>query len=125
MARDVEFNVTASDRTGSALAAAERRFQDTGRRISQQQERDNAKTTKGLIEAAKKASPGIIGSLSTAFSTGGKAGGPAIVAALAATAPVIGALISGALLRGAGVGRVIGGVVLAARDPRRPGTRIS
>jgi archaellum component FlaC len=44
--------------------------------------------------------------------------GPALAGGLAGAAPLIGATISAAVIGAAGVGGVIGGVMLAARDPR-------
>lgn len=44
--------------------------------------------------------------------------GPAIAAALGAAAPFIGATLSAAVIGGAGVGGVVGGVILASRDQR-------
>lgn len=52
------------------------------------------------------------------FSELGASGGQLLGAGLAAASPFIGATISAAVIGGAGVGGVIGGVTLAARDPR-------
>lgn len=44
--------------------------------------------------------------------------GPVLAAGIAASAPLIGATISAAVIGAAGVGGVIGGVLLASKDPR-------
>ncbi len=46
MARDVEFNVTASDKTGTALAAAEAKFKATQDRISRESDKASNSLTK-------------------------------------------------------------------------------
>lgn len=118
MARDVEFNVTASDKTGTALAAAEAKFKASQERIR----RESKKTGKGvgddLLGGADRAGKGMLSRLLPQFSELGASGGQLLGAGLAAAAPLIGATISAAIIGGAGVGGVLGGVALAARDPR-------
>lgn len=118
MARDVEFNVTASDKTGSALAEAERKLKAAQERI-----RRDSKTTgdgfgKSLLDGITKVSPKLGGFLTSTFATAGKASGPLLAAGIAAATPLIGASVSAAVIGGAGVGGVIGGVLLASRDAR-------
>lgn len=70
------------------------------------------------LEAGKSFADGLI-SAAMAVS---KSGGPLIIGGLAAAAvaaaPFIGASIAAAVLGGAGAGGIIGGIALAARDPR-------
>jgi hypothetical protein len=69
-------------------------------------------------ETGKSFADGLI-SAATAVS---KSGGPIVIGGLAAAAvaaaPFIGASIAAAVLGGAGAGGIIGGIALAARDPR-------
>lgn len=125
MARDVEFSVTADDRTGAALAAAERHFTESQKRIDKINKDHAAKRQSDLDESAAKigrrlesvfgrAAPKLAQSLAQSMSSAG----PAIVGALAVTAPLIGGLLSAGIIGGAGAGGIIGGVLLAAQDPR-------
>lgn len=118
MARDVDFNVTASDKTGPALAAVERGFAATAKKLQKQQE-DVAGS--GLIQAVARSSPQLAAKLTGVFSQVASAGPALLVTGLVAAAPALGATISAAVIGGAGVGGVIGGVMLAARDPRVAG----
>lgn len=118
MARDVDFNVTASDKTGPALAAVERGFASTAKKLQKQQD-DIAGS--GLIQAVARSSPKLAAQLTNVFGQVASAGPGLIAAGLVAGAPLIGATLSAAVIGGAGVGGVIGGVLLAARDPRVSG----
>lgn len=129
MARDVDFNVTANDRTGNALGAAARNVERTQRKIQEDAKKSHDRMKadaekslgglgKSLISMAAKVSPQLATTLTEALGNAGKMGGPAIAAGLAAAAPLIGATISAAVVGGAGIGGVLGGVMLAARDPR-------
>lgn len=115
MARDVEFSVAASDKTGPALASVERGFAATAKRLEKQQD-DLAGSR--LIQAIARSSPQVAAQLTKAFSTAASAGPALLAAGLAVGAPAIGAVLSAAVIGGAGIGGVIGGVLLAAKDPR-------
>lgn len=118
MARDVEFNVTASDKTGPALAAVERGFKRTAQNLAKQQE-DIAGSK--LIQAVARSSPLLAAKLTGVFSQVAAAGPALIATGMTAAAPLIGATLSAAVIGGAGIGGVVGGVLLAARDPRVAG----
>lgn len=119
MARDVDFNLTASDKSGpalSSLAAGAKRTQD---RIS----KDTRKSQddlwgSGLVQLAGKASPKLAGAIVDAATSAAKAGGPALAGMGAAAAPIIAGTLSAAIIGGAGIGGVIGGVALVKDDPR-------
>jgi hypothetical protein len=129
LARDVEFNVTADDKTGTALTAAEKRFAESQKRIGKANETAIKKRQKDEDAAAGKigrtlektfgqAGLNFGKSITTQLSAAGEASGPLIAVGIAAAAPVIGATLSAAIIGGAGVGGVLGGVLLASRDPR-------
>lgn len=118
MARDVEFAVTASDKTGSALAAAEAKFKASQERIRRESKTTGDGMGKSLLDGISKVSPRLGGLLTSTFATAGKAGGPLLAAGIALATPLIGASVSAAVIGGAGAGGVLGGVALAARDPR-------
>lgn len=118
MARDVEFNVTANDKTGPALASAEAKFAATQKRIEDKQRQSQDRLTRDIDVAGSKVGKNLTSTLDGAFAA---VKGPAIAAIAGigvAASPVIGAAIAGAIIGGAGVGGVIGGVILAARDAR-------
>lgn len=118
MARDVEFNITASDRSGSALASAEAKFAASQQRIRKQSEKTGSHLGDSLTKGVSKAAPGLLDSITGVFTKGGIAGGDLLVAGIAVAAPVIGATLSAAVIGAAGAGGLIGGIMLAARDPR-------
>jgi hypothetical protein len=118
MARDVEFAVTASDKTGAALASAEAKFRASQERIRRESKKTGDGVGDDLKKGVDKAAPGILGKLKSTFGLAGTSGGELLAIGLVAASPVIGAAISAAIIGGAGVGGVIGGVILASKDPR-------
>lgn len=114
MARDVEFNYTASDKTGPASASVERRMSQTGKKVEKGLD---GNISKGLINAVGKVSPKLAGNLTEMLGSVGGKGGQYLAAGLVAASPLIGATISGAIIGGAGVGGVLGGVYLVSKHP--------
>lgn len=120
MARDVDFNYTASDHTGPATASVARRAKATQDKIKREQQKafkEWEKTAGTIAGAGTKI--GVLFGENVAESLGKMA--PALTPVLAgvaiASAPLIGATIAGAIIGGAGIGGVIGGVLLAAKSP--------
>jgi hypothetical protein len=118
MARDVEINVTASDRTGEALAAAERAFKRTSDNVKRESKKTGDGVAEGLVSAIERFSPKLAAGITQTLTDAGAAGGPLLVGGLVASAPLLAATLSAAVIGGAGIGGVIGGVLLAARDAR-------
>lgn len=119
MARDVEFNLTASDKTGPALSKAEQAFVRSSQRIKATADKTaDGMFGNGLIKAAARAAPKIAGALTGAVSQAASSSGPILGGIGIAAAPIIAGTIGAAIIGGAGIGGVIGGVALAARDPR-------
>lgn len=107
MGRDVEFNYTASDKTGPASASVVNNMQKTGKKVEG-----------GLLESIGKVSPQLAKKLTGVIGSVGVPAGKLLAGGLVVSAPVIGATISAAIIGAAGVGGVIGGVALVSRDPR-------
>lgn len=121
MARDVEFNVTASDKTGSALASAERKFKASQDRMRKEQNKalkDFEKTAGTIAGAGSKVGVLFGEQFAGALAKVAPAATPILAGVAVAAAPIIGASIAGAIIGGVGIGGVIGGVILAAKDPR-------
>lgn len=118
MARDVEFDAIAHDKTGPGLSSAERRFKQTSDRIRREQEKAGADMSSGMLRAVAAVSPRLAGQLASTFSGAGASAGPLIAGGIAAAAPLIGASISGAILGGVGAGVAGIGVAIAAQDAR-------
>lgn len=118
MARDVDFNVTASDKTGAALSSAERRVKATQDRMRKQAEDTFGGVGKGLLRSIVAVSPGMARAVTRGLTAGAEAAAPVLGAVAVAAAPMIAATLSAAVVGGAGIGGVVGGVALAARDPR-------
>jgi hypothetical protein len=117
MARDVEVNVTANDKTGNGLAAAERAFKATGKRADVESDRMGS----GLISKVTSFAPKLTGALTGAIGTAGTAGGPLLAGGLAAATPIIASTLAAGIIGGVGLGGVIGGLVVASKDPRVSG----
>lgn len=66
----------------------------------------------------KKVTKNVESDFLESFASIGKLGGPAMFAGIAVAAPELGAIISGAIIGGAGLGGVVGGFLVASRDPR-------
>jgi hypothetical protein len=120
--RDVEFNYTASDRTGPATESVARRAKNTQDKIK----RDQDKAFKDFTRNAERMGTIAGGKVGALFGENIAAGlekmAPAMTPVLAgvaiAAAPVIGASIAAAVIGGsAGLG-ILGGVALAARSPQ-------
>jgi hypothetical protein len=112
--RDVDFNVTASDKTGNALNKAAQQFEKTQRRIKDSAE----KTFDGVGKGLTAAGPKVAGLLTKTFAQVASAAGPLLASVGVYAAPLIAGSLSAAVVGGAGIGGVLGGVALAARDPR-------
>jgi hypothetical protein len=118
MARDVEFNYTASDKTGAAATSVERRFKKTAESVKKDSDKLGDGIGKSLVQGIEKFSPKLASTLTDTLSGVSEASGPLLAVGIAAAAPLIGATLSAAIIGGAGIGGVIGGVLLAAKDPR-------
>ncbi len=132
MPRDVEFNVTADDKTGTALASAERHFEESQKRIDKINKDHASKRQNDLDESAAKigrrlesvfgdVSPKLAQSLAKGFASAGEAVAPVLGGVILGALPLIGATISGAIIGGAGLGGVVGGFLIAAKDARVQG----
>jgi hypothetical protein len=117
VARDVEVNVTANDKTGNGLAAAERAFRETAKRT----ETESDRMGNGLVGKVTQFAPKLTGVLTSAVGTAGQAGGPLLAGGLATAAPVIASTIAGGIIGGVGLGGVVGGLVVASKDARVAG----
>lgn len=118
MARDVEFNVTASDKTGNAMSSAARELEKTQKRIRADAEKAFGGLGRSLIAAGNLAGPKIGQAITKGVASAATLAGPLLVSAAVYAAPLIAGTLSAAIVGGAGVGGVVGGVLLAARDPR-------
>lgn len=117
MAKDVEFNYTASDKTGTAAASVRREMKKTG----DEADKTNSRVAKGIVQLAGAVSPKVAASLTRGFESVAEAAPQLIVGGIAATAPLAGSLLSAGIIGGIGLGGIVGGVVLAAKDPRVQG----
>lgn len=112
--RDVEVNVTANDRTGNGLAAAERAFSETAKRA----ETESDRMGKGLVSKVSGFAPKLTSTLTSAVGTAGQASGPLLAGGLAYASPLIASTLAGAIIGGAGIGGVAGGMLVVAKDAR-------
>jgi hypothetical protein len=73
-----------------------------------------------IVQEGESFGKRLMGGISSVFDSAAGAGPliPALAGMAAAAAPFIGATISAAVIGGAGIGGVVGGVMLAANDPR-------
>jgi hypothetical protein len=118
MARDVEYNYTASDKSGPANESFRRNVKKNADEAEKQSKRVENVIGKGLVQIAETVSPKLAAGLADAFTKTGEVGPAILVGGLVAAAPLIGATISGAIIGAVGLGGVVGGFALAARDPQ-------
>jgi hypothetical protein len=129
VARDVEVNLTASDKTGPALekeAAAFKRTQEKMKRDADKAAKEHDESIRKVLgrftNLVTAVSPKLAASLAKSFSGAAEAGGPLLLAGIGAAVavgmPFIGATISAGIIGGAGLGGVIGGLLLASKDAR-------
>lgn len=121
MARDVEFNYTASDKTGPATDSVARRAKATQDKIKREQDRafnDFARRGTQMAALGSKVGASFAENITSSLSKMGPAMVPVLGGAAIAAAPVIGATIAGAVIGGsAGLG-IIGGIALASQSPQ-------
>lgn len=118
MARDVEVNVTASDKTGPGLKSAERSFAQTQKRLAKQQDDAKEKFGKSLGTTLNNIAPQLTKRLVSALDAAGEAAGPLLGAGIIAATPLIAATVSAAIAAGVAVGVAGIGVALVAQDAR-------
>jgi hypothetical protein len=118
MARDVEVDVTANDRTGSGLSSVERAFKRTSDTMKKEQDRNADHFGRALSTTLTKIAPKLAATLTKSMDTVSDAAGPALAAGIIAVTPMIASTLQAAVVGGAGIGGVIGGLVLASRDAR-------
>jgi hypothetical protein len=118
VARDVEFNVTASDKTGNALNKAAREFEKTQQKIKDDAEKAFGGLGRSLIATANLAGPKVGAAITRGIAQAAQLAGPLLGSVAAYAAPLIAGTLSAAIIGGVGIGGVVGGVALAARDPR-------
>lgn len=118
MARDVEVNVTANDKTGNALASAERRFKKTADNTKRESDKMGSNIGKGLVSIIETFAPKLAGTITKAVGSAGEASGPLLVGGIAAASPLVAATISAAIAAGVGVGVAGIGVALVSQDAK-------
>lgn len=129
MARDVEYNVTATDRSGEALRQAEENFRRSQERITKLNEEalrkrrtaedaSAARVGSALQRVMGNTAPKLQASIVRAISGSAGMAGPALAAGLAAASPLVGGVVASAVIGGAGAAGIIGGVMIASRDAR-------
>lgn len=100
MAKDVEYNYTASDKTGPANESVRRRMKETGEKGGKDL---GEQAGKGYERGMKAAIPGVK---------------QLLVASAAGASPLIAAAVSGGVIAGVGAAAVGAGVLLASKDAR-------
>lgn len=117
-ARDVEFNVTANDKTGTALASAERKFKESQRRIEGENKKHSTRMAKVLESSLGKGVQNVGQAIGDVFENAGKIIVPLLGYGVAAASPVIAATLSAAIAAGVSIGVAGIGVALVSQDAR-------
>ncbi len=118
MPRDVEFNYTASDKTGEAAASAQRRMKRTSESIKKDGDKLGSDFANNMVKMAAAVSPKLAAGLTRGFASASEAATPLLAGAAVAAAPLIAATMSAAVIGGVGAGGIVGGIALVADDPR-------
>jgi hypothetical protein len=112
VARDVEINVVAHDRTAVATASAGKNFDRLRKKVNDV-DKDGSKMGRALSVGFGKSLTSLPSQLGAAVASAGIAG----VVAAAAIAPLIGATLVAGILLGLGGGFLVAGIIGAMRDP--------
>lgn len=136
MAREVEADLVVNDKTAPGLDAAARKIQQEQEKLTRNQKResdkrqrqakkeydDNLTSLRGSLGKASKLveqfSPQLAQSLGKSLAGASDILVPAIAGLAVSAAPLLGATISGAIIGAAGLGGIVGGVLVASKDPR-------
>jgi uncharacterized protein YoxC len=118
MAKDVQFGVTADDKSAKGLASVEQNFKRAQKSIKADSDKTIQQWTDRIVKATNLIGPQMAGTLAKGFATAGQAGAPLLVGGVVAAAPLIAGTIAGAIIGGAGIGGVVGGVLVASKDAR-------
>ena len=118
MARDVEFNMTASDKTGPAMQGVAAATEKTQEKIRRSSQKTSDQAAAGWVRGFTKAGPKVVGAVTSAASSAAANAGPILAGAGIAAAPIIAGTVAAAIIGGAGIGGVLGGVALVKDDPR-------
>jgi hypothetical protein len=118
MARDVEANVKVNDKTAPGLTSVERRFKQSGDRITKEYDRFGKRAGDGLLRGIGAVSPQLAKRVAASLGDGAKLGGPLLLAGVSGTLPALSGLIGAAVTGGAAGLGILGGVALASRDAR-------
>jgi hypothetical protein len=118
VARDVEFDVLGNDKSDAALRSAERNLKRFGETTKRESDKLGSGIGDGLVKGVSKVSPKLGAAVAEGLAAGAKAGAPLIASGVAAATPLVAGLMSAAVLGGAGLGGIAGGVILASRDVR-------
>lgn len=118
MARDVEFDVTAHDKTGPGLDSVARRATATAKKVDREYERFGNRLGDRLLGGVGAVSPKIARRIADSMGTGARLGAPLLISGISAALPAVSAIIGGAVAGGAAGLGIVGGVALAARDVR-------
>jgi hypothetical protein len=118
VAKDVEFNYTASDKTGPAADSVTRRMKKTGEQVKKDNDKLSSDLAKNVVKLAEQVSPKLAATLTRGFSSAAEVGPQLLVGGIVAAAPLAGAAVSAAIIGAAGTGGIIGGVLLASKDAR-------
>jgi hypothetical protein len=110
--------MTASDRTGPAMASVAAGVDKTQDKIRRSSEKTSQQAGDGWVKAFAKNGPKIIGAVTDVAKTAAKNSGPILAGAATAAAPLIAGTLGAAIIGGAGIGGVLGGVALVKDDPR-------
>jgi hypothetical protein len=118
MARDVEYDVVARDKSGPGLDSAVRRAQRASKQIQAESDKIDSKFGKGLVSAVESVSPKLASSLVRAMKGASSAAAPALGGVAIAAAPLIAATMSAAVIGGISLGVAGIGVALVSQDAR-------
>lgn len=118
MARDIEADVKVNDKTKPGLDSVEKRFSESGKKITKEYEKFGTGAGNAILSGIGKVAPQFAAQLAGSIGGAASIGAPILIAGIAAAAPVIGGLIGAAVTGGAAGAGIVGGVALAAQDSR-------
>jgi hypothetical protein len=118
VARDIEADAKINDKSGPGLKKFEENVRRTGKNVDKEFDRFGKSAGDSILKGIGAVSPKLAKSLAKGIGDSASLGAPLLISGLGAALPVLSGLIGSAVTGGAAGAGIIGGVALAARDPR-------
>lgn len=118
MARDIEVDAKVNDKSKAGLDSFARNVKKTGKDSEKEFDRFGKSAGESILKGIGAVSPKLASSIASGIGDAASLGAPLLIAGIGASLPIISGLVGAAVSGAAGGVGIIGGALLAARDPR-------